>query len=220
MTCSPTNLMTPHIYLKRDPEDEEGSDAKSDACRGWLSRAGYAAPRIWSDWGVHTQLTHLCEAAEVGSVQLVVAPSLSDLGGDISEVCRVVKRLLDAGIMLVSVQDGLDLRGRDAVSVGQIAAVAAFTCLPRVERATKGSSASGGTEIAPNEEHAEIIDAHYAMYGRGGAGTLAKLLGTSPLKAGKILAKLERERRVLDSLEAQGPAGEALAAVFREEAKP
>ena len=49
---------------------------------------------------------------------------------------------------------------------------------------------------------------------------MAKLLGTSPLKAGKILAKLERERRVLDSLEAQGPAGEALAAVFREEAKP
>ena len=212
--------MTPHIYLKRDPEDEEGSDAKSDACRGWLSRAGYAAPRVWSDWGVHTQLTHLCEAAEVGSVQLVAVPSLADLGGDVSEVCRVVKRLLDAGIMLVSVQDGLDLRGRDAVSGGQIAAVAAFTRLPRVELAARGSGGSEGLGIALNEQHAEIIDAHYALYGRGGSGTLAKLLGTTPLKAGRMLAKLERERRVLDDLEAQGPAGEALAAVFREEAKP
>jgi hypothetical protein len=212
--------MTPHIYLQRNPADEEGSDAKSDSCRDWLFRAGYAAPRVWSDWQVHTQLDHLCEAVDGGTVQLVVVPSLSDLGADVFDAARVVKRLIDTGAMLISVQDGLDLRGRDAVSLGQIAAVAAFTRLPRVERAAGGSDVTKVPWIAPNEEHVALIDAHYALYGRGGPGTLAKLLGTSPLKAGRILAKVERERRVLDGLKAQGPAGEALAAVFREEAKP
>lgn len=205
--------MTPHIYLKRST-DEEAGEAQSDECRNWLFRNTYAAPRVWSDTAGVQQRDQLIDAAEGGKVQLVVVWSLEHLGRDLAESARIVARLRSAGVMLVSVHDGLDLRGRDAVSMGQINAVAAFTALPRVERAETGLNAPERLYPGLSEAQDEMIRRHWMEHGRANPGVLARSVGITPLHAGRILAKLTKEGAILGMLKAQGGAGAALAAVF------
>ncbi len=180
--------MIPHIYLRRDSDDEETSEAHSDACRNWLATNGYTAPRIWSDFiGEGRDMRkNLLSSVVAGNVQVLVFWSVGHMADTLRETGDLIRSFIEAGVSLVFVQEDMDLRGRDAVSVGKRDALLALVSLVDAE---KPPSNAGRNPIPYSDDQLALVAAHYAKHARRRPRELATLMGITPGQASTLLAR-------------------------------
>ena len=180
--------MIPQIYLRRGPDDGLTED-QSDACRNWLARNCYAAPRVWEDGedGDTMQRDLLLEDVTGGLARLVVVWSLDHLGPTRDEAMRVAGRLLSVLADLVVISPPMDLRGRTELSVAQRMAIQAVVdFVPLVEPPHRNAGGRPRTEYTP--EQVEMAHNHLKSHGRSKCGDLAKATGVTPRQAARLLA--------------------------------
>lgn len=214
MASSPTVIVGyVRVSTLSQVTDGDGLGVQREKITGWCSYQGLSAPRLEQDAAVSGASTHnrpglaraLRAAFDAGSSGVLVVYKLDRLGRNAIDVQEVLAALLDAGVRVVALADGIDsASGMGAALLKLLTSILAT--FAELEKETIR------TRLLEGRKRADTQDRIYAVeprYGRRIAADGSKALAPD--------AEEERALARIRALRAEGCSYRAICAVLEQE---